>query len=154
MSICHVGSMFCFFPTRYISSTYTNKNSPFSRITNEHYQFGTYPKPYFIERSQMAFPTVVLPEDDHYRFRSRGTTGSSILDHDLGHLCLGRCMQFSGRSDFGVFNNVGASSTPTRVQTGPASVACPADPGSLAITSIPYAAVTCDADDPCSKNTA
>ena len=40
-----------------------------------------------------------------YRFRSRRTTGSSILDHDLGHLCRGRRIQMSGHSDFGIFNN-------------------------------------------------
>ena len=26
-----------------------------------------------------------------YKFLSRGTTGSSMFDHDFGHLCLGRC---------------------------------------------------------------
>ena len=45
-----------------------------------------------------------------YRFRSRGTNGSSILDHDLGHLCRGRRIQMSGHSDFGIFNNLWASS--------------------------------------------
>ena len=50
-----------------------------------------------------------------YRFRSRGTTESSILDHDLGHLCRGRRIQMSGHSDFGFFNNFGASSILTWV---------------------------------------
>ena len=45
-----------------------------------------------------------------YRFRSRGTTGSSILDHDFGHLSRGRRIQMSGHSDFGIFNNLRASS--------------------------------------------
>ena len=45
-----------------------------------------------------------------YRFRSRGTIGSSILDHDFGHLCRGRRIQKSGHSDFGIFNNLWASS--------------------------------------------
>ena len=39
-----------------------------------------------------------------YRFRSRGTTGSSILDHDSGHSCLGRRIHTSGHSDFGIFH--------------------------------------------------
>ena len=43
-------------------------------------------------------------------FASRGTTGSSILDHDLGHLCRGRRIQVSGHSDSGIFSNFGASS--------------------------------------------
>ena len=56
--------------------------------------------------SQIAFPIIVRP----YRFRSRGTTGSSILDHDFGHLCRGKRIQMSGHSDFGIFNNLWASS--------------------------------------------
>ena len=56
--------------------------------------------------SQIAFPIIVLPKDDHDKFRSRGTTGSSILDHDFGHLCRGRRIQMSGHSDFGIFNNL------------------------------------------------
>ena len=36
MSTFHIGPMFCFFPVSSISSTYTNKNSPFSRITKKH----------------------------------------------------------------------------------------------------------------------
>ena len=35
-------------------------------------------------------------------FLSRGTTGSSILDHDFGHLCFGRRIQISGHSVFGI----------------------------------------------------
>ena len=40
------------------------------------------------------------------------------------------------------------------VQADTASAACPAHPGSLDITSITFAAATCEADDPCSVNTA
>ena len=47
--------------------------------------------------SQFAFPIISL---------SRGTNGSSILDHDLGHLCRGRRIQMSGHSDLGIFNNL------------------------------------------------
>ena len=35
-----------------------------------------------------------------------------------------------------------------------ASATCPADPGSLAMISMTFAAVICDADDHCSVNTA
>ena len=35
-----------------------------------------------------------------------------------------------------------------------ASAACPAQPGSLEMISMTFAAVICDADDPCSVNTA
>ena len=41
-----------------------------------------------------------------------------------------------------------------RVQADTASAACPAQPGSLTKTYITFAAVMCDADEPCSVNTA
>ena len=49
-----------------------------------------------IRLSRIAFHITVLPEDDPYKFRSRGTTGSSILDHDFCHLCRCRRIQMSG----------------------------------------------------------
>ena len=55
--------------------------------------------------SQIAFPIIVLPKDDHDRLRSRGTTGSSMLDNDLGHVCRGRRIQMSGHFRFGMFLN-------------------------------------------------
>ena len=69
-------------------------------------------------------------------------------------LCFGRCIQIPGHSDFGIFNDDGASSMLTLCKDDIASAACPAHPGSLAMTSITFAAVICDADDPCSVNTA
>ena len=39
------------------------------------------------------------------QIRSRGTTGSSILDHDFGHLYRGRRIQMSGHSDLGIFTH-------------------------------------------------
>ena len=60
----------------------------------------------------------------------------------------------SGHSDFGIFNNVGASFILTWVLADTASAACPTHPGGLDIISITFAAVNCDADDPCSVNTA
>ena len=74
-------------------------------------------------------------------------TGSSILDHDFGHLCFGRRIQISGHSGFGIFSNVGASSILTWVQADTASATCPAHPGRLGIISITHAAVICDAED-------
>ena len=59
----------------------------------------------------------------------------------------------SGHSDSGTCSNVGASSMLTRVHADPASLACPAHPGSLAITSRTFAVIICDADEPCSVNT-
>ena len=54
-----------------------------------------------------------------------------------------------GHSDFGIFNNFGASSILTWVQADTASAACPAHPGNLDMISMTFAAVICDADDPC-----
>ena len=87
-----------------------------------------------------------------YRFHSRRTTGCSILDHDFGHVCRGGRIQISGHSDFGIFNNFGASSMFTRVQADTASADCPPLHGSLDMLSMTFAAVICDADDPCSVN--
>ena len=50
-----------------------------------------------------------------YRCLSRITTGSSILNQDLGHLCRGRRIQMSGHSGLGSFNNCGGSSILTWV---------------------------------------
>ena len=52
------------------------------------------------------------------------------------------------------FSNFGASSIFTWVQADIASAACPSQSGCRAMTSITYAAVICDADEPCSVNTA
>ena len=60
----------------------------------------------------------------------------------------------SGHSDLGIFTNFGASSILTWVQADTTSAACPAHPGSLDMISITFAAVICDADEPCSVKTA
>ena len=60
----------------------------------------------------------------------------------------------SGHSDFGIYNNFGAISIFTWVSADTAPAACPAHPGSLDMISITFVAVICDADDPCSVNTA
>ena len=59
-------------------------------------------------------------------------------------MCCGRRIQISGHYDFGIFNNVGASSILTWVLADTASAACPAHPGSLDIIPITFAAVICD----------
>ena len=53
-----------------------------------------------------------------------------------------------------VSNSFEASFIFTSVQADTASLACPARPGSLEITPRTLAAVMCDAEDPCSVNTA
>ena len=77
-----------------------------------------------------------------------------MLDHDFGPLCRGRQSQMSGHSDLGIFNNFGASFIFTWVQADAVSAACPEHPGSLDMISMTFAVIICDADDPCSVNTA
>ena len=60
----------------------------------------------------------------------------------------------SGQPDLGIFSNLGASCILTWVQADAATAACPAQPGSLEMISMTFAAVICDADDHCSVNTA
>ena len=122
----HIGATFHCFPAILKSSTYTDRSNPCLRWANIHSQFGP------------------------YKFRSRGTTGSSILDNDLGHLCRGRRIQTFGHSEFGILSNLGASSNFTWELADTASAACPSQPGNLAMTSMIFAAVIWDADEPCS----
>ena len=60
----------------------------------------------------------------------------------------------SGHSDLGIFNNLGKSTILTSLQADTASAACPAQPGNLEMISMTFAGVICDAEDPCSVNTA
>ena len=87
-----------------------------------------------------------------FKFRSRGTTGSPIFLHDFGHLCREKRSQPSGNSDFGFFQTW-TSSNFTWVLADTASLACPAHPGSLEITSRTLAPDMCDAEDPCTVKT-
>ena len=57
--------MFCVLPASLISSTYTDGNSPVARLTNKHSQIKTFPNRFPIELYQIAFRTIVAPEDDH-----------------------------------------------------------------------------------------
>ena len=102
--------MFSVLPASLISSTYTDRNSPFARLTNSHSQFGTFSQPYLIELSRTAFPILVKPKDDH-----TGFVQEERLDLPCGTMILaicvfGRRIQMSEHSDLGIFNNLGASS--------------------------------------------
>ena len=105
-----MGAVYCFIPAILMSSTYTDKNNLCFLWTKRHSQFGTFSHPSFNETSSNCRSHNSPAKGWPYRFRSRGTTGSSILDHDFGHLCRGRRIQMSGHSDFGIFNNLGAPS--------------------------------------------
>ena len=98
LSNFHIGLIFCFSPANYMSSAYTDKNNPFSRCANRHFQLETFSPPCFNRIFSNCLSNKSPAKGWPYRFRSRRTTGSSILDHDLGHLCRGRRIQMSGHS--------------------------------------------------------
>ena len=91
---------FVSFQPNFTSSTYTDKNNPFSRCTKRHSQLETFYQPCFNRIFSNCLSHNSPAKGWPYRFLSRGTTGSSILDHDLGHLCRGTRIQLSGHSDF------------------------------------------------------
>ena len=94
------------------SSSFLNwcdKNNPCFQRTNRHCQFDIFPHP-SLNKTSWKYRSDNSPAKGwSYSFRSRGTTGSSILDHDFHHLCLGRRIHTSGHSDFGIFSNLGIS---------------------------------------------
>ena len=82
----------------------------FSRCTNKHSQLETSPNRARIGFSQIAFPITVLPKGDHTDFVQEERLGLPYWTMILAILCRGRRIQMSGHSDFGIFNNLGASS--------------------------------------------
>ena len=81
MSILHIGSIFCSFPASLISSTYTDKNNPFS-VNEWTFTIWNFSHPF----SRRTFSNCLSHDSSAkgwpYRFRSRGTNGSSILNHE------------------------------------------------------------------------
>ena len=153
LSSFHIGLIFCFFPANFMSCTCTDENNLFHDVQRDIPNLETFSHPCFNRTFSNCLSHNSPAKGWPYRFRSRGTTGSSILDHDFGHLWHGRRIQMSGHSDLGVFNNFGASSICTWPKADTASAACPAHPDSLDMISMTFAAVICDADDSCSVNT-
>ena len=106
------------------------------------------------ELSRIAFPIIVLPEDDRTDFAQEERLDLPCWTMIWAICVLVDVSKYPGHSDFGIFNNDGASSFLTWVKADTASAACPVHPGSLDMTSVTFAAVICDADEPCSVNTA
>ena len=105
-----------------------------------------------VSRITFHIKMKVLPKDDRSGFK--GTTVSSILDNDLGHLCRGKRVQMSGHSDFVIFSNFGESSIFIWAYANTASAAFTAQPDSLDMISMTFVAVICDADEFFSISTA
>ena len=82
----------------------------FSLWTNKHSQLETFCHTYFNRIFSNCLSQSSPAKEWPYKFRSRGKTRSSKLDHDFGHLCRGRRIQKSGHSVLGIFNNLGTSS--------------------------------------------
>ena len=101
--------------------TYKNKKWFFSVYKWAFPIWNFFPTVFQLNFLKIGFLITVLPKDDRTDLAQEEKTGSSILDHDLGHLCFGRRIQVSGHSDFGIFNNDGASSILTWVSADTAS---------------------------------
>ena len=56
--------------------------------------------------SQIPFPIIVLPKDDHTDFAQEERLGLPYWTMILAILCRGRRIQMSGHSDLGIFNNL------------------------------------------------
>ena len=65
LSTFHIGSRFCFFPANFMSSTYTDKNTPFHDVQRDIPNWKPFPNRAAIGFSHIAFPIIVLPKDDH-----------------------------------------------------------------------------------------
>ena len=66
----HIGSMFCFFPANFMSSTYTDKNKPFPRCTKRQSQFGIFSQPCLSRIFSNCLPHSSPAKEWPYRFRS------------------------------------------------------------------------------------
>ena len=130
----------------FVIHVYRQEQSFVFRRTNRHSLFGAF----FPAKSQRNFLELSVPQTASgcpFKFRSRGTTESSMFCTWLSRLCRGRRVHTSGHSDLGIPSNLGASSIITWVHAGTASAACPSQSGYLA-------AVIWDADERCSVKTA
>ena len=81
-----------------------------------------------------------------FKFRSRGTTGSSMSDQYFGHVCRRKRIHISGHSGFGFLSHFWSVLHFSWVSADTASPACPVQSGSLGMTSITFAPVICAAD--------
>ena len=65
-----------------------------------------FPIQVLLKLRRTVFPIIIQHVDVRKKNRPRGTTGSSIFDHDLGHLCGGRGIHTSEHSDVGISSNL------------------------------------------------
>ena len=104
MRIVQVGSTFSVLPASLISSTYTDRNSPLARLTSKRCHLKKrFPNRFPTELSQIAFPIIVLPQDDRtdsFREKRLGLPHWTMI----WAICVfGTRILIPGHSDFGNF---------------------------------------------------
>ena len=114
INFSHMGAKFCFSPAMYHPRTLTE----ITLVSDERTYFPT-SVPSSLQVSNNASSSCLshsnLANGWPCKFRSRGSTKSSIFPHARGHLCRGRRVQTSGHSDLGMLSNLGAASNFTWV---------------------------------------
>ena len=104
--------------------------------------------------SQIAFPITVLPKDDRTDSFQEERLGLPYWTMILA-ICVvvdeSKCLDIPIWEFSVILEHL---SFFTWVLADTASAACPSQPGSLEMISMIFAAVICDADEPCSVNTA
>ena len=129
--------MFSVLPASLISSTYTDRNRPLARLTKNIPNLKLFPNRVPIELSQIAFPIIVLREDDRtdsFREERLGLPYGTIILPICASVDEFKCLDFLTLE---FLNNVDAYI---------ASAACPEHPGSLDIMSMTFAGVIWDAE--------
>ena len=115
-----------------------------------------FPSKFQPELSRTVSPTRALQVDVRSNFVREEPQNLQCFAHDLGYLCRGRRIHISGHSDFAIFQHYGRILQIllecTRILHQ--SAACSSQSGYLGITSIAFAAVIWDADEPCSVKAA
>ena len=107
-----------------------------------------------IELPRTVFPIAIPANGWPYKFRSRNTTGSSFSTRFWPFVLSTTYPNIWTFWFLGILSNLGASSNFTWKYADTASAACSSQAGNLATTSIIFAAVIWEADEPCSVKTA
>ena len=120
----------------------------FDGVRRDIRNFKLFPNRVPIELSRIAFPITVLPKDDRKDCAREEQLGLPYWTMILA-ICV--VVDESKSLDIPILE---FSVILEHLPFLPGSAACPAQPGSLEMISMTFAAVICDADDLCSVNTA
>ena len=144
-STCPSWAPECFPSLLFSCRPHRRREKPFSRCRHNHSQVWNFSQPLSNKAFPIVAPAAVLPT---------GVRANVLRAVPRGLACP--LMIFGGGI---VVDNSRKlehchPGTPNRFGVDTASLACPAHPRSRKVTSRTLAAVTCDAEDPCSVNTA